>query len=56
MLGLRTTAGISRDLIAEFEDVINKNLSLGYLEETSMGFRLSQKGLDFANLVFMDFV
>ena len=56
MLALRTSAGVLREMTHGFEDVIDKNLKLGYLEETSYGYRLSRKGLDFANLVFMDLV
>ena len=33
-----------------------KNMELGYLEECNTGYRLTSKGLDFANQVFMDFV
>ena len=56
MLGLHTSAGITREQTAGFEDIINNNIILGYLEETSDGYRLSRKGLDFANLVFMDLI
>lgn len=56
MLALRTTAGVSKDQTAGFEDIIDKNLKAGYLEKTKTGYRLSRKGLDFANQVFMDLV
>ena len=56
MLALRTSAGVKRGMVKGFEDAIEKNLRLGYLERTPAGYTLSRKGLDFANLVFMDFV
>ena len=56
MLALRTTAGISQDQIHGFEDIIDKNVKVGYLEKTETGYRLSRAGLDFANQVFMDLV
>ena len=56
MLALRTGAGVSTKLAQAFPDVIKKNLELGYLERTSSGYSLTRKGLDFANIVFMDFI
>ena len=56
MLALRTSEGVSRELAEGFPDEIQKNLKLGYLEQTSSGYRLTRRGLDFANLVFMDFI
>lgn len=56
MLALRTSEGVaSRDCIG-LMDIINKNLQSGYLKRTDKGFCLTRKGLDFANLVFMDLV
>lgn len=56
MLALRTSEGISHELAAGCMDIINKNIGLGYLEETASGYALTQKGLNFANLIFIDFV
>lgn len=56
MLALRTSAGIPKALAEPFMRVILKNISLGYIEETDEGYALTQKGLNFANLVFIDFV
>ena len=47
---------MSRELCKDFMDAVVKNVDLGYLEEDGNGYRLTRKGLDFANLVFMDFV
>ena len=56
MLALRTSEGVRRELAAGFEDVVSKNIAAGYLEEIAGGYRLTRRGLDFANLVFMDFL
>lgn len=56
MLALRTSAGIPKALSEPFMPVILKNISLGYIKETKAGYTLTQKGLNFANLVFIDFV
>jgi len=37
-------------------DIINKNIGLKYIEETQDGYRLTPKGLDYANIVMMDFI
>lgn len=65
MLMLRTSEGIGeeefkerfgRELKEVFGAEIKKNISEGYLEENGGCFRLTPKGLDFANLVFEDFL
>ncbi len=56
MLALRTAAGIDKASASECMESIKKNIERGYLEETPDGYRLTRDGLDFANLVFMDFV
>lgn len=56
MLALRTSKGMSMELASAFPKQIQKNVSLNYLEKTDCGYRLTRKGLDYANLVFMDFV
>ena len=56
MLALRTSAGICRESAKQYGAIISKNMELGYLEECNTGYRLTSKGLDFANQVFMDFV
>ncbi len=56
MLALRTAKGMSRELCKDHMDEVNKNIALGYLEEYDGGCRLTRKGLDFANVVFMDFI
>ncbi len=56
MLALRTGAGVDRELASRYGGIIDKNMELGYLEENDRGYRLTRKGLDFANQVFMDFV
>ena len=56
MLALRTSEGMSRELCKDFTDAVIKNVDLGYLEEGGNGYRLTRKGLDFANIVFMDFL
>ena len=56
MLALRTSEGVNKTLTQGFEELIDKNIKAGYLEVTGNGYRLSRKGLDFANLVFMDFI
>ncbi|MBP5181252.1 MAG: radical SAM family heme chaperone HemW [Clostridiales bacterium] len=56
MLALRTSRGMNFELCKDYPDEIKKNLNLGYLEKTDTGYRLTSKGLDYANQVFMDFV
>ena len=56
MLALRTSEGMRFELADSFKDEVGKNVKLGYLEKTDTGYRLTRKGLDYANLVFMDFV
>ena len=56
MLGLRTSAGVDKSLCKDFYDIVISNLKRGYLEEAGGKYRLTRTGLDFANLVFMDFI
>ena len=56
LLALRTSRGIDKKTAEGFMDIINKNISLQYIEETSEGYRLTPKGLDYANIVMMDFI
>lgn len=56
LLALRTDRGIDKDMAKGFMDIINKHISLKYIEETPEGYRLTPKGLDYANIVMMDFI
>ncbi len=56
MLALRTSEGMDNDLARKFQDAVDKNEKLGYLMKTPAGYTLTRKGLDFSNLVFMDFL
>lgn len=64
-LGLRMNKGVSakefydyfgEDLYCLFGDVINKNIGLGLLEEKGDRIRLTEKGVDLSNSVFIDFL
>lgn len=54
MLGLRLAKGIKYE--GEFEDIIKKLVSEGLLEIKEGYVRLTEKGFDLGNLVFMEFV
>jgi len=65
MLGLRMRAGINQatfqaatgfNPLVIFQEAIQKHKSLNLLEETSTHLRLTEKGLDLANLVMRDFL
>lgn len=56
LLSLRTSRGIVKADARGFEEIVKRNINRGYLKETPEGFSLTVKGLDFANLVFEDFV
>ena len=65
MLMLRTSEGVcfseflrrfGKDLTEVFGKEIEKNVSDGLLEEDDVGIRLTDKGLDLANIVFEDFL
>ena len=65
MLMLRTSDGIDagefkrqfgKDLKEVFSQEIEKDKKAGLLEEDTKGIRLTEKGLDFANIVFEDFL
>lgn len=65
MLMLRTSEGIpaqvfrerfGQDLGSVYEEEIRRNISEGYLISDESGIRLTHKGLDFANIVFADFM
>ena len=64
-LGLRRLAGVDegdyrarfgRDLFDDYADEIDELLKAGLIVRGAKGIHLSQKGLDFANRVFMAFV
>ncbi len=63
-MGLRLIEGIDFnefynrfkiELEVEYSREIEKNISLGLLQKDSKGIRLTEKGLDFSNLVEVDF-
>jgi len=65
LLGLRLLRGVSGDeylkkfgttIEESFGTVLEKHLNDGLLERNKNQFRLSSKGVDFANIVFRDFV
>ena len=65
MLGLRRTEGVSetaffqkfqQSMKERYAQQIEKLQNLGLLEETEDCIRLTRKGLDYANLAFMEFV
>lgn len=65
MLGLRRTAGISKtaftqkfgeDMKEQYATELAKLQNMGLLEETEDAIRLTEKGMDYANLAFMEFV
>ncbi len=53
-LGLRMTGGIAYN--GEFPDEVGKLVKKGLLERADGRIRLTKKGIDLANLVFMEFV
>lgn len=65
MLGLRRTCGISKvafrqkfgcDMVETYEAELAKLIGQGLVEETADAVRLTLKGMDYANLAFMEFV
>ena len=65
LLGLRLIAGVEADsfqkrfgicLEERFQAEVRSTLDRGLLERTETGFRLTRRGLDLANQVFMEFV
>ncbi len=54
MLGLRMSRGVEYN--GEFEDKIEKLISGGLIEKKNGFVRLTEKGFDLGNLVFMEFV
>ncbi len=54
LLGLRKREGVPNT--GEFPDVIEKLKSGGLIEEVSGNVRLTKKGTDFANMVFIEFI
>ncbi len=65
MLGLRRTYGISKEAFRQkfgkdmkeiYAAELTKLQNLGLLEETADAVRLTLKGMDYANLAFMEFV
>lgn len=65
LLGLRLIAGVEADsfqrrfgirLDQRFQAEIRSTIDRGLLEKTATGYRLTRRGLDLANQVFMEFV
>lgn len=65
LLGLRMTSGVGRksfrdtfliDPAEAFSDVISRMSSLGLLEVTGEAIRLTQRGMEVGNHVFMEFI
>ena len=54
LLGLRKREGIPYH--GEFPDIINRHIKNGLLETTNSNLRLTDRGIDLANQVWMDFV
>lgn len=58
ILGLRMLEGISKDYIVseKWEKSVSKLVKYGLLEETEEKIKLTDKGLDLANQVFVEFI
>lgn len=65
VLGLRKVEGVSKkefkkrfgkEITGEYGEGIAKAIKAGLLEDTGCGFRLTRRGLDLANEVFIEFV
>ena len=54
ILGLRNTNGV--EYHGEFPNIVQKHLKNGLLEEADSHLRLTKRGIDLANQVWMDFI
>ncbi len=65
MLMLRKASGVNmkefkkrfgRDFEVQYSDILKRCIDKGFLEISGDNVRLTNHGLDFANLVFADFI
>ncbi len=55
-MGLRKTAGISKEYFVNFKGQVDKLLSLGLLAENTTNYKLTEKGQVISNQVFLEFI